>query len=92
MDHLHRVHILLIVSLNMGLTYICVYEETVLSLSNGVTYQFLPALILTGFYFDPHSQPVVIQYISRLLPPTYFLELLKSLFVGGNNWYLIIKK
>ena len=38
-----------------------------------------------------HSQPLVIQYISRLLPPTYFLELLKSLFLGGNNWNLIIK-
>ena len=75
----------LIVSFKYGITYICVYEETVLSLSNGVTYQFLPALILTGFLFDPHSQPVVIQYISRLLPPTYFLELLKSLFLGGNN-------
>lgn len=61
----------LIVSLNMGLL-ISARLETVLSFVNGVTYQFLPALILTGFLFDPHSQPVVIQYISRLLPPTYF--------------------
>ena len=72
MDHLHRVHIVFDCFFKYGTTYICVYEETVLSLSNGVTYQFLPALILTGFLFDPHSQPVVIQYISRLLPPTYF--------------------
>lgn len=81
----------LIVSLNMGLLISALTKKQFLACQMALLTSFLPALILTGFLFDPHSQPVVIQYISRLLPPTYFLELLKSLFLGGNNWYLIIK-
>ena len=81
----------LIVSLNMGLLISAFTKKQFLACQMALLTSFLPALILTGFLFDPHSQPVVIQYISRLLPPTYFLELLKSLFLGGNNWYLIIK-
>ena len=81
----------LIVSLNMGLLISAFTKKQFLACQMALLTSFLPALILTGILFDPHSQPVVIQYISRLLPPTYFLELLKSLFLGGNNWYLIIK-
>ena len=81
----------LIVSLNMGLLISAFTKKQFLACQVASLTSFLPALILTGFLFDSHSQPLVIQYISRLLPPTYFLELLKSLFLGGNNWNLIIK-
>nr|WP_252894455.1 ABC transporter permease [Veillonella denticariosi] len=82
----------LIVSLNMGgLLISALTKKQFLACQMASLTSFLPALMLTGFLFDPHSQPVAIQYISRMLPPTYYLELLKSLFLGGNNWYLIIK-
>ena len=36
--------------LKYGTTYICVYEETVLSLSNGVTYQFFTGVDIDGVF------------------------------------------
>ena len=50
MDHLHRVHIVFDCFLKYGTTYICVYEETVLSLSNGVTYQFFTGVDIDGVF------------------------------------------
>ena len=47
--------------------------------------------MLSGFIFDLHSVPAWVSAIGHVLPPTYYLELLKSLFLAGDNWNLIIK-
>ena len=52
---------------------------------------FLPALMLSGFIFDLHSVPAVVRGISRVLPPTYYVEALQTLFLAGNVAGLIIK-
>ena len=35
--------------------------------------------------------PVVVRFIGQLLPATYYIELLKTLFLAGNVWPLIAK-
>ena len=35
--------------------------------------------------------PQAVQIISHLLPATYFMELVKTLFLAGNYWPLIVK-
>lgn len=47
---------------------------------------FMPALMLSGFVFDLRNVPVVIQMISKLLPATHFMGLIKTLFLAGNHW------
>lgn len=51
----------------------------------------LPTMMLSGFLFDLRSVPAVISAVGRVLPATYYMELLKSLFLSGNNWPMIIK-
>ena len=82
----------LIVSLNIGLLISAVTKSQFLSCQMALLVSFLPALMLTGFLFDVHSQPLLIQYISQILPATYYLQVLESLFLSGNNWALISKK
>jgi len=52
---------------------------------------FLPALMLSGFMFDLRNVPTAIRVIGQILPATYFMELIKSLFLAGNNWPLIAR-
>lgn len=52
---------------------------------------FLPAMMLSGFVFDLRNVPTAIQVVSHLLPATYFMELVKTLFLAGNNWAMIAK-
>ena len=45
---------------------------------------FVPTIILSGFLFDLHSAPVFVQYLARILPATWYVELLQTLFLVGN--------
>jgi ABC-2 type transport system permease protein len=52
---------------------------------------FMPALMLSGFVFDLRNVPLVIQAVSQLLPATHFMGLIKTLFLAGDNWSLVLK-
>lgn len=45
---------------------------------------FLPAFELSGFLFEIDSMPTPIQWLTRLLPPRYFVASLQTLFLAGD--------
>lgn len=46
---------------------------------------FLPAVLLSGFLFDLRNVPPAVRVIGHLLPSTYYMELLKTLLLAGDN-------
>ncbi|HOY23558.1 MAG TPA: ABC transporter permease [Cellvibrio sp.] len=52
---------------------------------------FMPAMMLSGFVFDLRNVPVGIQIFSQLLPATHFMGLIKTLFLAGDNWPMILR-
>lgn len=52
---------------------------------------FMPALMLSGFVFDLRNVPTVVQVISHLLPATHFMQLIKTLFLAGDNWSMLLR-
>ena len=50
----------------------------------------LPAFMLSGFLFPISSLPVVLQYVSYLLPTTYFIYIMEAVVVKGVGLDLII--
>ena len=51
---------------------------------------FLPAMLLSGFLFDIRSMPVVLQWITLVLPARYFVTLLQTIFLAGDLWGVIL--
>lgn len=45
----------------------------------------LPTLVLSGFIFPIESMPVILQYISRIVPATYFLQIVRGVMLKGNT-------
>jgi ABC-2 type transport system permease protein len=45
---------------------------------------FLPAFLLSGFLFAIEQMPVVLQYITRILPARYYVSVLKQIFLKGT--------
>lgn len=43
----------------------------------------LPSVLLSGFIFPRETMPTVIQWASGLIPLTYFLEILRGIFLKG---------
>ncbi|MCP1223606.1 ABC transporter permease [Sebaldella sp. S0638] len=81
----------LFTTLGMGLIISSITKNQFLASQIALVVSFLPAMMLTGFLFDLRSVPVFIRSVGQILPATYYLQLLKSLFLAGNNWDLIIK-
>jgi ABC-2 type transport system permease protein len=50
----------------------------------------LPSMMLSGFFFPVSALPVFLQAISRLLPLTYFLFIVRSIVIKGVGLELLI--
>ena len=50
---------------------------------------FLPAFLLSGFLFPIEQMPVVLQWITRILPARYYVSLLKQIFLEGTPTALL---
>ena len=81
----------LLVSLSLGLLISAATKNQFLASQVALITSFLPALMLSGFIFDLRSVPTVVRLVGAVLPPTYYVEALQSLFLAGNVRGLLIK-
>ncbi len=79
----------LLVALGIGLLISSAVKNQFLASQIALIVSFLPALMLSGFIFDLRSVPGVVRAISSVLPATYYVEALQTLFLAGNVWRLI---
>ncbi|HEY2370489.1 MAG TPA: ABC transporter permease [Polyangiaceae bacterium] len=75
----------LIVSLSLGLLISATTRNQFTASQLAMLTSFMPAMMLSGFIFDLRNVPIVIQVISKVLPATHFMSLIKTLFLTGNN-------
>jgi ABC-2 type transport system permease protein len=50
----------------------------------------LPSMMLSGFFFPLAALPAALQVISRFLPLTYFLVIVRSVVIKGTTFDLLI--
>jgi ABC-2 type transport system permease protein len=50
----------------------------------------LPSMMLSGFFFPIASLPIALQFVSQLLPMTYFLVIVRSIAIKGAGLDLLI--
>lgn len=81
----------LLVALGIGLVISSVTKNQFLACQLALISSFMPAMMLSGFLFDLRNVPAVIHLIGQALPATYFMELIRTLFLAGNVWPLIFK-
>jgi ABC-2 type transport system permease protein len=81
----------MLVALGIGLVISSSVKNQFLASQLALISSFMPALMLSGFLFDLRNVPVAIYLVGQLLPATYFMELIRTLFLAGNVWPLILK-
>lgn len=82
----------LMVSLLLGLMISGVSKSQFQASQMALLASFMPAMMLSGFVFDTRNLPFVVQIISQILPATHFMSLIKTLFLGGDDWALWFKE
>jgi ABC-2 type transport system permease protein len=81
----------LLTALGMGLLISIITRSQFVAGMLAIVTTFLPAFILSGFLFDIHSMPWVIQLLTHLIPARYFVALLQTTFLAGDVWPVIVE-
>ncbi|PTM98970.1 ABC transporter permease [Mycoplana dimorpha] len=80
----------LLVALGLGLVISSATKNQFIASQVTMLVTYLPAMMLSGFVFDPRSMPVAVQIITYIFPARYFVKLLQTLFLAGNIWSVIL--
>ena len=83
--------IYMIVSLSIGLLISAFTRNQFLSSQVAILASFMPAMMLSGFVFDLRNVPQAVQIAGYLLPATYFMDVVKTLFLAGTYWPSVLK-
>jgi len=80
----------LLVALGMGLLISTLAKNQFVAAQVAVIVTFLPAFILSGFIFDIHSMPAVVQILTHIVAARYYVAILQTLFLAGNVWPVVL--
>jgi ABC-2 type transport system permease protein len=75
--------IFLIGALSLGIVISIATKSQLLASQIALVATFLPTFLLSGFSFDIANMPAVLQVISRVIPATYFIKILKGIYLKG---------
>jgi len=75
--------IFLVGTLSLGMLISIVTRNQLLASQLALVLTFLPAFLLSGFAYPIRSMPMVLQYITYLIPAKYFVTLLKGIYLKG---------
>ena len=74
----------MIVVLSLGFLISVVAKNQFAASQIALITTFLPAFLLSGFLFSIDQMPVVLQWITRILPARYYVSVLKKIFLKGT--------
>ncbi len=74
----------LLTTLSVGILISTAAKSQVLASQLALIITFLPGFILSGFVYDIKAMPQVVQVITKLIPATYFVSLLRTIFLKGT--------
>ncbi|MBY0511746.1 MAG: ABC transporter permease [Rhodospirillaceae bacterium] len=82
--------VFMLVVLGLGLAVSTITRNQFAASIIGITATMMPAVLLSGLIFDIRSMPKFIQLFTYVFPARYFVDILKSLFLVGNVWPVIL--
>ena len=83
--------IYLLTALGAGLWISGITKNQFLASQLVIIISFLPSVMLSGFVFDLRNVPSAISAVSYVLPPTYFMELIRASFLSGTDAVTVLK-
>lgn len=82
--------VFMIPALGQGLLISSVTRNQFLAAQIALFSGFLPAFMLSGFLYEIDAMPVPIRAITWLIPARYFVSSLKTVFLAGDIWAVLV--
>jgi len=74
----------LLVVLSLGYWMSVIAKSQLAASQFALVATFLPTFLLSGFLFPIDQMPVVVQWITRVLPARYYITILRNIFLKGT--------
>ena len=75
----------LIVVLSLGYFFSVTAKSQLGASQMALLVTLLPTFLLSGFIFPIDQMPIVVQWITRILPARYYVSILRSVFLKGTS-------
>jgi ABC-2 type transport system permease protein len=72
-------------SLALGILISTIAKSQQVAMFASLFVLMLPTVLLSGFIFPIENMPVILQWISAILPPRWFIIILKDIMLKGNG-------
>lgn len=72
-------------ALSLGIMISTISNTQVVAMFISAFALLLPTMLLSGFIFPIENMPVILQLLCRIMPPTYFIEILKNVMLKGGG-------
>ncbi|MCK4857450.1 MAG: ABC transporter permease [candidate division Zixibacteria bacterium] len=77
--------IYVVAALSLGVLISTLVSTQQVAIMAALTVTVLPSVMLSGFIFEIRNMPVVLQYISYLVPARYFLLIIRGVMLKGSG-------
>ena len=74
-----------VTGLSLGMLVSTMAKTQSVAMLVAITLTVLPSMLMSGFIFPITSMPKVLQWFSRIVPATYFLEIIRGIVLKGND-------
>lgn len=77
--------IYIIAALSIGVLISTLVKTQQLAMMAALTVTMLPSVMLSGFIFEIKNMPVILQYVTNLIPAKFFILIIRGIMLKGSG-------
>ncbi len=75
----------IIMALSLGILISAATESQMIAMMLSMVALMLPTILLSGFIFPIENMPTILQWLCQIMPPKYFIVIVKNIMLMGNG-------
>lgn len=76
-------------ALSLGILISTITSSQQIAMMVSLVALMLPTILLSGFIFPVENMPWILQWLCHIMPPKYFITIIKSIMLKGNGFEYI---
>lgn len=82
----------ILMALSLGILISTVAKSQQVAMFISMFALMLPTMLLSGFIFPIENMPEILQYLSILMPPRWFIVIIKNIMLKGSGFWFVWKE
>jgi ABC-2 type transport system permease protein len=82
----------ILMALSLGIFISCLTSSQQVAMMVSLVALMLPTILLSGFIYPIENMPLVLQWFCHIMPPKYFITIIKGIMLKGNGLQYLWKE